>query len=192
MSNKSQVQQQEDVLREVVGVFFEGSSLEEALTELKNSGFDKNRIGLMAHSATVVDKLAHLYEEVQWDQDSKSAPEFKFVEKSSAKSSANAFLGGLGVIASAAVSGVVVASAAIVGGPVGAATASAVVVGGVGALASTIISKSASQRLQSYLEEGHLLLFVRPEDGQQEKQAQDIFSRFSGVDSEVVEFRAAA
>lgn len=192
MSNKSQVKQQEDVLREVVGVFFEGSSLEEALTELKNSGFDQNRLGLMAHSATVADKLAHLYEEVQWDQDSTSAPEFKFVEKSSAKSSTNAFLGGLGVIASAAVSGVVVASAAIVGGPVGAATASAVVVGGVGALASTIISKSASQRLQSYLEEGHLLLFVRPKDGQQEKQAQDIFARFSGVDSEVVEFRAAA
>lgn len=192
MSNTTQSPNDEAVLREVVGVFFESDSLEKAIAELKSEGFAQNRLGLMAHSNSITDKLSHLYKEVDWDPQSKSAPEFRFVEKQSANTSANTFMGGLGVIASAAASGVIVASAALAGGPVGAATAGAVVVGGIGALASTIISESDSQRLQKHLEEGHLLLFIQPEDGKQEEQAREILARLDSVESQVVEFKVAA
>jgi hypothetical protein len=192
MSDTTQATQDKAVLREVVGVFFDGDSLEKAIDQLKASGYTDNCLGLMAHSSTVSEKLGHLYDQVDWDSDSDSTPETRFVEKQSAKSSANAFLGGLGIIASAAASGAVVASAAIVAGPVGAATAGAAVVGGIGALASTIISESDSQQLQNWLEEGHMLLFVRPNDSKQEEETREIIAEFSGVDTKVVELRKAA
>lgn len=180
------------VYREVVGVFFESSSLEKAIAQLKEFGFTKEDLGLMAQGTAITDKLHHLYSEVSWDPESDQKPEYQFVEKQSAKSSASAFLGGLGIVASAAASGAVVASAAVLAGPVGAATAGAAAVGGVGALASTIISESGAQRLQAYLEEGHLLLFIRARNNAQEEQAKTLLADLDSVETELVEFRAAA
>lgn len=173
-------------LHEVVGVFFEADSLEKAIEQLREAGFNNDRLGLLAHSDAVSGKLDHLYEKVG-DTPGTSA-EHRFVEKRSSKSSANAFLGGLGTIASAAASGAIVASAAIVGGPVGAAIAGVLVVGGIGAVASTVISETDSQHLQTYLEEGHLLLFVRTIGTEEEAKAKEVMSRFSGVDTMVLEF----
>lgn len=177
------------VLREVIGVFFEADSLEQAIVRLKSAGFGVDQIGLLAHSEAVSSKLGHLYDEVASDADTGESPEFRFVGKRNSKPAVNAFLGGLGIIATAAASGGIVASAAIIGGPIGAATAGAVVVGGIGALAGSVISESDSQRLQSYLEEGHLLLFVRVRNSDEESKALDIVKQFSGVDTEVVTFR---
>ena len=192
MTATSSTQNKEAVHRNVVGVFIEGSSLEQAIVKLKECGFDKKDLGLMAQGTAITDKLHDLYEEVSWDPDSDEKPEYQFIEKQSAKSSASAFLGGLGVVASAAVSGAVVASAAVVAGPVGAATAGAAAVGGIGALASTIISETDAQRLQAFLEEGHLLLFIQSGDSDQEEQAKSLLSGLSGVETEVVEFRGDA
>jgi hypothetical protein len=192
MTATSSTPDKEAVYRNVVGVFIEGSSIEEAIAQLKQCGFEKKDLGLMAQGTAITDKLHDLYEEVAWDPDSDEQPEYRFIEKQSVKSSASAFLGGLGVVASAAVSGAVVASAAVIAGPVGAATAGAAAVGGVGALASTIISESDAQRLQAFLEEGHLLLFIHSKDNDQEEQAKAIMSGMSGVETDVVEFRTAA
>ncbi|MEX2470057.1 MAG: hypothetical protein WD396_09905, partial [Pseudohongiellaceae bacterium] len=104
------------VLREVVGVFFEADSLEQAIARLKSAGFGVDQIGLLAHSEAVSSKLGHLYDEVGNDSANESSQEFRFVEKRGSKPTVNAFLGGLGVIATAAASGVIVASAAMVGG----------------------------------------------------------------------------
>lgn len=192
MTATSSTQNKEAVYRNVVGVFVEGSSLEQAIVKLKECGFDKQDLGLLAQGTAITEKLHDLYEEVSWDPDSDEQPEHQFIEKQSAKSSASAFLGGLGVVASAAVSGAVVASAAVVAGPVGAATAGAAAVGGIGALASTIISETDAQRLQAFLEEGHLLLFVHSNNSEKEEQAKSLLSGLSGVETEVVEFRGNA
>lgn len=191
MTATSSTQDREEVYRNVVGVFVEGSSLEQAIAQLKKCGFEKKDLGLLAQGTAITDKLHDLYEEVSWDPDSEEQPEYQFIEKQSAKSSASAFLGGLGVVASAAVSGALVASAAVIAGPVGAATAGAAAVGGVGALASTIISETDAQRLQAFLEEGHLLLFIHPGNNSQEDEAKSLLSGLSGVETDVVEFRAA-
>lgn len=192
MTTTSSTASKNAVYREVVGVFFESSSLEKAIARLKDCGFSRDDLGLLAQGTAITEKLHHLYDEVSWDPESDQTPEYQFVEKQSAKSSASAFLGGLGIIASAAAGGAVVASAAVLAGPVGAATAGAAAVGGIGALASTIISESGSQRLQAYLEEGHLLLFIRARNSAQEEQAKTLLADLSGVQNELAEFRAAA
>jgi len=192
MTATSSTKAGEAVHRNVVGVFIEGSSLAQAIDQLKECGFEKKDLGLLAQGTAITDKLHELYQEVSWDPDSDEQPEHQFIEKQSAKSSASAFLGGLGIVASAAVSGAVVASAAVLAGPIGAATAGAAAVGGIGALASTIISETDAQRLQAFLEEGHLLLFIQPEDSAREDQAKSLLANLSGVETEVVEFRSAA
>ncbi len=178
------------VLREVVGVFFEGDRLETAISKLKEAGYGMDRLGVLSHNNADGEKLKKLYKEVSWDPSSIRSPEFKFFENRNSRESANAFFGGLGVIASAAISGVIVALAAAFAGPVGAATAGAIMVGIIGAMASTIISESHAQRLQSYLEEGHLLLFVRTDGGRQEDKLRKMLAELSGLQTEVVEFRA--
>lgn len=189
MNSAAKASSDSEVFREVVGIFFDSEYLQQAIERLKDAGFSSSQLGLLAHSEAVSSKLGHLYDQVAEDPEGCDSPECKFVEKRPAKTSANAFLGGLGLVASAAASGAIVASAAILAGPIGAATAGAAVVGGVGALASTIISESDSQRLQSYLEEGHLLLFVRTASRSEETTAKEIVNELAGLDSEVVEFR---
>ncbi|MEQ8407288.1 MAG: hypothetical protein RKH07_03330 [Gammaproteobacteria bacterium] len=178
------------ILREVVGVFFEGNRLEKAINTLKEAGYGMDRLGVLSHNNADGKKLSQLYGEVSWHSGSSLSPEFKFFEQRSSRESANAFFGGLGVIAMAAISGGIVAAAAALAGPVGAATAGAIVVGLIGAMASTIISESHTQRMQSYLEEGHLLLFVRTEGGRQEDDVRRILADHSAMNTEVVEFRA--
>ncbi len=52
-------------VREVVGVFGDAATLQEAIDELLASGFDQSEISLLASEQAVVEKLGHKYEKVQ-------------------------------------------------------------------------------------------------------------------------------
>lgn len=189
MQTAGQYNTNSELLRETVGAFSEAENLEAAITRLKSAGLQSSQLGLMAHSGSVSEKLSHLYDEVAWDGDCEKCPEVLFVERDSAKTAVNAFLGGLGAVASAAAGGAIVASAAITTGPIGAAAAGATVVTGIGALATTVISESDAQMLQNRLEEGQILLFVKPEDADQEVLAREVIDTYATSESELVEIK---
>lgn len=192
MQSSAQYNTNKQLLREIVGTFSKAETLETAINKLKSAGLQESQLGLMANASDVTTKLSHLYDQVAWDESCDPCPEVQFVERDSAKSSVNAFLGGLGAIATAAAGGAIVASAAITAGPIGAATAGATVVGGMGALATTVISESDAQRLQSRLEEGQLLLFVKPQDAEQEILVREIVDALAISPGEFVEIKLQA
>lgn len=189
MQTNGQYNSNQELLRETVGAFSEAANLETVITKLKSAGLQSTQLGLMAHAASVSEKLAHLYEEVQWDDSCESCPEVLFVEKDSAKTAVNAVLGGLGAVASAAAGGAIVASAAITAGPIGAAAAGATVVTTIGALAATLSNESDAQMLQSRLEEGQILLFVKPENAEQEVLVRETIDTYATAESELIEIK---
>lgn len=174
-----------NTIREAVGIFFNSDQLEAAIADLKAAGFEAREIGLLAGEFTVKEHLGHLYEKVNKEEDDPGAPNKAFVAKQSVGDTAHALFGTLHIVGTAVAGGVVVASAGILGGAIGALVASTAVFGGVGAVLGGIIHKSDADYLEEQVEEGHLLLFVRTEDAEAELKAIDILDKHSAFDPRV-------
>jgi hypothetical protein len=59
-------------------------------------------------------------------------------------------------------------------------------IGAVGAVLALIIRESDAEALEQQVDEGHLLLFVRGHDAEQEKQAVEILQRHTPIEVRVV------
>lgn len=164
-------------IREVIGIFFNASSLEKAVKDLYDNGFKHSEVGMLAGKFTVQQKLGHLYQEVNSDIGSPDAPDTAFVAKESVGDTFHALIGTLYVVGAAVAGGAIVVSAGIFGPPLAVAAATTAVFGGVGALLGYISSESDAEYLEEQVEEGHLLLLVRVENPAREKLAVEILSR---------------
>lgn len=69
--------------REVVGVFNDETSLQEAIDELLTSGFDRAEVSLLAGEDAVVEKLGHKYKKVEEIEDHAAAPRADYVDAES-------------------------------------------------------------------------------------------------------------
>jgi hypothetical protein len=97
-------------------------------------------------------------------------------------------IGSLFFVGMTVASGAIVASAAVLGGGLLAAIAgAATVIGLVGGAMSLILHESDAEYLEEQVDEGHLLLFVRTKDAQQEKASVDILSKHGAFDAKVYE-----
>ena len=171
-------------IREAVGVFFDAESVEGCVNNLKSNGFSNEHIGLLANQHTVQAKLTHLYEEV--NKHGANEPDVAFVGKESTENSTSAFLGSLSFIGAATVGSGMVASAALLGGPLLVSAATVAFGGGITAVMGWVISKSEADYLEEQIEAGHILLFVRTRNAQQERKALDSFSKFAAFGSKIV------
>ncbi len=171
-------------IHEAVGIFFDAESVEACVNDLKSNGFNNETIGLLANQQTVQAKLTHLYEQV--NEHGTNEPDVAFVGKESTENSTNAFLGSLSFIGAATVGSGVVASAALLGGPLLVSAATVAFGGGIGAVLGWVISKSEADYLEEQVEAGHILLFVRTNNAQQERRALDSFARFNAFGSKIV------
>lgn len=177
--------QQASGKREAVGIYFDADALQKAVKDLEAYGIRHGQIGLLAGKYTVRDKLGHLYDEVNSEIDQPGAPDVAFVARDSVGDTMHAMLGSLYIMGAAVTSGAVVASAGILGGAVGAAVATAAVFGGVGTVLTRVISQSDAEHLEQQVDEGHLLLFVRVDDREQEDRVMEILRRDSAYDPRV-------
>lgn len=180
-------QEAETQVREVIGVFADASHLRAALVELESAGFERERIGLLASEYAVERSLGDLYARVKELQDASKAPAMAFVEADSRGDTARSMGGGLFFVGSTAVLGAAVASAAALGGALLPALAGAATVGAVGALLGGVIRQSDAEYLESEVDKGHLLLFVRADDPGRETEASRILLRHSARDVRVHE-----
>lgn len=181
-----------DTIREAVGVFDNPESLQEAMDELMESGFDRAELSLLASEKTVEEKLGHHYEKVKELEDDPTIPRAAYVSTESIGDAQGGLIGGLMYVGATAAAGAIV----MTGGTLAAAIAAAAVAGGTGGLVGSILAKWVGDRQAQYLQEqidhGGLLLWVRTWDAGDEKRAVEILARHSGRDVHVHGLRASA
>jgi hypothetical protein len=175
----------EPLVREAVGIFFDSKSLHEAVDELIASGFTYEQLGLLAGEFTVQEHLGDYYTRINESADKEGGPRTAFVAEKSIGDTVHAFIGSLFFVGTTATSGAVVASAAILGGALLAALGGVVALGGAAAAMALILHEGDAEYLEEQIDEGHLLLFVRADDADHEKQALNILSNHGAFDAKV-------
>jgi hypothetical protein len=178
-------------IREAVGVFGDAASLEEAVDELLDCGFEPAALSLLASTEAVEEKLGHKYQKVAELEDDPAAPRASYVSPETIDDAQRAVIGSLGMLGALGASGAVVAS--------GGALAAAVIAAGLGAgtwgLLGELLAKLIGAHHASYIDEqlahGGLLLWVRCADAEREESAARILRKHSGKDVHVHALPAA-
>lgn len=177
-------------IREAVGVFDDGETLQAAIDDLLSSGFDRAELSLLASEQAVDGKLGRHYRRVEELEDDTRVPRTAYVSTETIGDAEGALIGGLMYVGAVAAAGGIVAS----GGTLAAAIAGAAVAGGAGGVAGSVFAKLLGDRhaghLQEQLEHGGLLLWVRTRDAAHEERARAILSRHSGRDVHVHDIAA--
>ncbi|MDQ2076014.1 hypothetical protein [Marinimicrobium sp. ABcell2] len=181
----------EEIVREVIGIFFDQNHLKAAINDLHASGFNTGQIGLLASEYAVEESLGDLYTRINEPREEVAPPHMTFVRKTSVGDTFHALGGGLFFVGSTAALGAVVASAAVFGGALVAGVAAAVTVGTIGAVLGRIIHQSDAEYLEQQVDEGNLLLFIRADTREDEDRAIRILSKHSGFDARVHEVPVA-
>ncbi|MCW5698819.1 MAG: hypothetical protein KIT00_03145 [Rhodospirillales bacterium] len=172
-------------VREAVGVFHDQDSFQAAVDELLESGFDRAELSLLAGDKAVEDKLGHVYQKVAELEDDPSAPRAAYIGRDSIVEGKTGVIGGLAYVGALAAVGAVVAS----GGSLAAVIAAAVGAGGAGGVLGTIasrwIGRERAQAIETQLDKGGLLLWVRLRDETHEQRALAILTKHSAADVHV-------
>ncbi|TVR80543.1 MAG: hypothetical protein EA405_10645 [Rhodospirillales bacterium] len=175
----------ENTIREAVAVFQDESSLQAAVDDLLNAGFDRSELSLLAGQEAVDQKLGHVYEKVSDLEDDPSAPRVAYRGRDSLTEGRAALAGGLGYVGAVVAGGAVVAT----GGTLAAVIAATVAAGGGGGLLGTLaarwLGKERAKNLEAQLEHGGILLWVRVRDAAHEQRALSILSQHSTDDVHV-------
>ena len=177
--------EENDKVREAVGVFDTPETLQEAIDDLMSSGFDRADLSFLAAEKTVEEKLEHKYRKVAELEDDATVPRCCYVSTESVGDAEGGVIGGLMYIGATAAAGAIVAT----GGTLAAAIAAAALAGGAGGVIGSILAKwigdHHARHLQEQLEHGGLLLWARTWNAEEEKRAVEILAKHSGRDVHV-------
>ena len=177
-------------IREVVGVFDSPKSLQSAIDDLMESGFDHSEISLLAAPETVDRTIGNKLINVAEIEDEWVAPRTHYVSPESIGDARGALISLFVYVGALATAGALVAwgvaSANIVAG--------AALAGGFCGLIGFILARILGRRHARYLAEqlarGGLLVWVRAWDSEHERRAIEIFSKNSGHDVHVHDMHA--
>jgi len=171
--------------REAVGIFHDEKSLRSAANALMISGFDRSYLSLLASDKAVDQKLGHHYDRVAELEDDPDVPTQAYVGSDSRAEAQGAIVGGLVYVGAIASIGAIVAS----GGTMAAALIGAVVAGGADGALGTVLARLLDTRhaanLETQLQHGGLLLWVRTPDIEHEQRAVDILKQHGAEDVHV-------
>jgi hypothetical protein len=169
-------------IREVVGVFDNADTMQEAIDELLSSGFDQANISLLADAEVVDQKLGRRYRKVSEIEDDPAVPRSEYVSIESIEAVQGALVSGLVYIGAALTVGILTG----VGGTLAATVGAVALAGGggvaLGAALAKLVGDHHARYLQRQIERGGLLLWVRTWNKDAEKKATEILSRHSGHD----------
>lgn len=174
--------EKQEWVSEAVGVFNDVSALDVAVDGLREAGFAKSAISLLASQDSVEKKLGHRYERIEALEDDPAVPRKAYKTRSDVGESENLVIGGLTYLPAVIAAGTVVASTGVVAAAVtGVAVAGAVL----GTVLSHFMDKHHAEWLQEQLDRGGLLLWVRTPDAEAEQKALAILRRHSAHDVHV-------
>lgn len=162
---------------EVVGVFHTSDDLEAAIDDLLRSGFDRAEISLLASEQAVARKLGGRFRPAAEIADDPSVPRTAFVSTEAIGDAEGGLIGGLAYLGATVAIGAVVMS----GGVLPVTVAAAILAGGAGGLIGSVlaswIGKHHANYLQTQIENGGLLLWVRAWNEGDEGRATRIFAK---------------
>jgi len=168
--------------REVVGVFSDSYTLDSAVEELVNSGFDLGDISLLAGEDAIIDKLGHKYDKVEAAEDDPVAPRVAYVPKDAFSRKEIALTGALVYVGATLAAGAALAS----GGALAMLLASGLVGAEFGGLVGAVLGEVMEDRHAHYLREqldhGGLLLWVKAPSPELEERAKQVLAKHSGRD----------
>lgn len=165
------------IQQDVVASFVDGERLNQAVKRLLDAGIENKQISLLCTEQSVMDKLQDDFDVVN-EANSNEKLE-RFVAKEGTSSTVAATVGGLSLAATTAGGAAIIASAGVFGGAVAVATATAAVVGSIGALTGVAISQSDADKLQEELDDGHILLVVRTGEDRQKDEVVELLQQCS-------------
>jgi len=169
-------------LCEVVGVFKAAEDLEAAIEALLSSGFDRAQLSLLASDRAIEGKPKHHFERVAELADDLTVSRTAYVSTAAIGDAQGALIGGLTYVGATAAIGAVVIS----GGALAATLMAAMIAGGTGALLGSVLARLVGRHhaeyLQSQIERGGLLLWVRAWEQADEPLATSIMRKYGGGD----------
>jgi hypothetical protein len=175
---------------EAVGVFHDPEAMQGAIDELLSSGFDRAELSLLASEQAVRNKLRHSYRKVAELEDDPRVPRTAYVSVESIGDAEGGLIGGLMYIGAVAAAGGVVASGGTLLGALLAAAMAGIGGGLIGSGLALYIGQHHAEYLQSQLDKGGLLLWVRTRDLEHERRASEILQRHSGMEVHIHELSA--
>ncbi|WOH53289.1 hypothetical protein [Bradyrhizobium sp. sBnM-33] len=176
---------QPDTVREAVGVFASENDLQAAIDELLSSGFDRAELSLLASQEVVNEKLGSDSASLRVVEDDPVVPRTAYVSPEAIGDaqggivSALVYAGATAAAGTVLISGGAIVVAVVVGALVGATG------GVVGALLAKWLGDNHAQYLQTQIDHGGLLLWVRTRDVKAEDRAVDVLKRHSSRDVHV-------
>ncbi len=170
---------------EVVAIFHDVASLDEAVEALIDVGFEKDDFSLLASEAAIEEKLGHRYEKVEDLEDNPAAPRVAYRPLADFAENERTIANSLTYLPAMLAAGTVVASAGVV-----AAAVTGAAVGG--AVLSTVLArwldKTHADHLQEQLEHGGLLLWVNAATKERQETAVRILKDHAATDVHVHDF----
>jgi len=180
----------ENHIMDAVGVFDSERDLEAATDALLTSGFNRADLSLLAGERAIKEKLGHAYRSVKELEDDPSAPSVAYVSRESIGDAEGAVIGAPMYIAGATAAGLVAAA----GGPlmigIAAVAASAGAGAAVGAVLAQLIGRRHAEFIESQLDHGGLLLWVRTWNQEDEEKATQILQANNARDIHIHDFSA--
>jgi len=149
-----------DAVSEAVGVFHSIESLQSAVDDLQNAGFDRSELSLLAHDKAVEKKLGHVYSKAEDAEDDPHAPRAAWVSTETVEVEEAALVGAPLFVAALAAGGAVVATGGALLPAVGAALAAGGLAGTFGGLVAGEIGEEHARHLEQQLDRGGILLWV--------------------------------
>jgi len=171
-------------LREAVGVFAEEDNYQKAIDELLSSGFDHADLSMLAAETVVQQKLKHSYMQTTdlVDTGEQEIARRHYVAHESVGNAKGVMIGGLVYVGALAAAGPVIMSGGTLAVAIGAAAAAGGAGGVLGSVLSNWLGDSEGKHIQSQLDNGGLLLWVRTSDEEHERRAVEILQRHAGQD----------
>lgn len=177
MGEKSDAIVETALVREAAGVFQSKEALEAAIDELLTSGFQRADIDIMGDLEAVYARLNTIFIPVEELADVPEAPRRTLVTRDDQKLTAIGAFQGLFVVGAFATAMTIVASGGTFALALAAAAAAGTLSGALGAAAAAILGKKHSEELETALENGGIVLWVRLHGQQQEERAQKILRK---------------
>ncbi|MCU0837131.1 MAG: general stress protein [Rhodospirillales bacterium] len=169
-------------VREAVGVFNHQDSLQAAIDDLLEHGFDRAEISVLASEKAVADKLGHLYQRVSELEDDPNTPRTAFVSKDDVTEAKAFAISGLGYVGAVAAVGIIVASGGTLAAVIGGALAAGGVGAGLGSVLARAIGRESAKNIETQIARGGILLWVRTRDPLHETRAVEVLKKHGGSD----------
>jgi hypothetical protein len=174
MDSENQQVLEQSVVREVAGIVRSQQALDDVVDALELSGFDRADIDIMADESTILNRFGHMFIPVEELADVPGAPRRAFIRADDVSMVRAQAFGVLFYVGAVAAALGVVASGGSLAAALAAAAAAGTASGGIGAAATRFLGRERADLVETMINEGGVVLWVRVRSEEAEKRAEQI------------------